>query len=158
MRKQQTGVMLLEALIAILIFSFGVLGLVGLQSSAIQASRDAQYRSQAAMLADEIIGQMWATNRVGTELQTNFQGDGEQIGPTNVVTDGAIYTTWAAKVGSVLPGVTNALPPTVQVTPAGAPVFGSPPAPTRVTVTIRWRAPNESTATFHSFSINFQIV
>ena len=37
MRKPQSGVMLLEALIAILIFSLGVLGIVGMQASAIKA-------------------------------------------------------------------------------------------------------------------------
>ncbi|MBL0167679.1 MAG: hypothetical protein IPP85_11320 [Propionivibrio sp.] len=42
MRKQQSGVMLLEALIAILIFSLGVLGIGGLQASAVAATRDAK--------------------------------------------------------------------------------------------------------------------
>ena len=57
LRKHQSGVMLLEALIAILIFSLGVLGVVGMQASAIAASRDAKYRTDAALLANEIIGQ-----------------------------------------------------------------------------------------------------
>ncbi len=35
MRKNQSGVMLLEALIAILIFSIGILGIVGMQASTI---------------------------------------------------------------------------------------------------------------------------
>ena len=34
-RKSQSGIMLLEALIAILIFSMGVLGLVGMQAAAV---------------------------------------------------------------------------------------------------------------------------
>jgi type IV pilus assembly protein PilV len=44
--------MLLEALIAILIFSFGILGLVGLQANAINLSTDAKYRADAALLAN----------------------------------------------------------------------------------------------------------
>ena len=38
LRSRQSGVMLLEALIAILIFSLGILGLVGMQASAVRAS------------------------------------------------------------------------------------------------------------------------
>ena len=51
MHNKQSGVMLLEALIAILIFSLGVLGIVGMQASAVKASRDAKYRADAGLLA-----------------------------------------------------------------------------------------------------------
>lgn len=59
-RKSQQGVMLLEALISIAIFSIGVLGLIGLQSAAIKSSNDARQRAVAAFYANQIIGQMWA--------------------------------------------------------------------------------------------------
>ena len=52
MRNRQSGVMLLEAMIAILIFSLGVLGVVGMQAMAVAASRDAKYRADAALLAE----------------------------------------------------------------------------------------------------------
>ena len=156
MRKYQSGVMLLEALIAILVFSFGVLGLVALQASAIQGSRDAQYRSQAAMLANDLIGQMWATCRVGADLQTNFQGDGEQTGPTNILTDGQAYTDWADRVSLGLsPTLPGAIPPNVQITPGGV---GPPKTATQVVVTLNWRAPNEDPAASHSYRVVFQII
>ena len=56
----QRGAMLLEALIAILIFSFGVLGIVGLQGNMVKASTDANYRSEAAYIAQQRIGMIWA--------------------------------------------------------------------------------------------------
>ena len=56
----QRGVMLLEALISILIFSIAVLGLIGLQSAAIKNANDARQRAAAAFYANQIIGQMWA--------------------------------------------------------------------------------------------------
>jgi type IV pilus assembly protein PilV len=56
----QQGVVLLESLIAILIFSLGVLGIVGLQASMIKNTSDAKYRSDAAYIAQQRIGQMWA--------------------------------------------------------------------------------------------------
>lgn len=59
-RTSQQGVVLLESLIAILIFSLGVLGIVGLQSSMIKSTSDAKYRSEASYIAQQAIGQMWA--------------------------------------------------------------------------------------------------
>ena len=57
----QHGVVLLEALIAILIFSLGVLGIVGLQATMIKNTSEAKYRSEASYLAQQRIGEMWAT-------------------------------------------------------------------------------------------------
>jgi len=58
-RLGQRGGFLLEALIAVLIVAFGVLGLIGLQARAIQNVDDAQYRAEAAFLANSLLGQMW---------------------------------------------------------------------------------------------------
>ncbi len=58
--KAQQGVVLLEALIAILIFSLGVLGLVGLQATMIKSTSEAKFRSEASFIAQQKIGQMWA--------------------------------------------------------------------------------------------------
>jgi type IV pilus assembly protein PilV len=55
----QQGVVLLEALIAILIFAIGILGAVGLQASMIKANADARYRSEAGFVAEQRIAQMW---------------------------------------------------------------------------------------------------
>lgn len=57
-RPGQSGYVLLEALVAILVFSLGLLGIVGFQASAMKISTDSQFRTNAAMLADELIAQM----------------------------------------------------------------------------------------------------
>jgi len=57
--RQSSGFFLLEALIAILIFSLGLLGLVAMQGAAISAQSDAQYRAEAAKFANEILSVMW---------------------------------------------------------------------------------------------------
>jgi len=44
---QQTGSVVLEALIAILIFSIGILALIGMQATAINSVADAKYRNTA---------------------------------------------------------------------------------------------------------------
>lgn len=125
--NKQSGIVLLEGLIAILIFSLGVLAIVGMQAMAVKQVTDAQYRSEAGLLVNELLGAMWVSNRSPSELQTNFN------------TGGAGYETWKARVAGVLPGVA-ANPPAVDVSATGV-----------VTVTVRWRAPNEpATATAHS--------
>lgn len=151
-RRSQSGVMLLEVLIALLIFALGVLGLVGLQANAIKQSGQAKYRTDATLLANELIGQMWVTSRDFTTLQTAF---------ASASGGGPAYQAWKAKVDVELPGATT-YPPVVafaRVAPLPALVAGVPgaaPGPgtpsTRVTITMRWKAPGEpSSDPPHSF-------
>lgn len=51
---------LLEVLVSILIFSFGILGMVALQARAVQFSVDAEDRTRAALIANEVVATMWA--------------------------------------------------------------------------------------------------
>lgn len=68
----QRGVVLLEALIAILIFSLGVLALVGLQASMLQNTSSAKYRADASYLAQQKIGFMWADPaNAGSQVAAN---------------------------------------------------------------------------------------
>jgi type IV pilus assembly protein PilV len=120
--------MLLEALVAILIFALGVLSLVGLQTSSIKLSSQAKYRTDATMLANDLIGRMWASNRSVASLTANF------------ATGGTVYTNWIANVQAALPGAA-ANPPTVTVA-AVAGGGGSLPS-SRVTINLFWKAPNE---------------
>ncbi|MES2832164.1 MAG: type IV pilus modification protein PilV [Pseudomonadota bacterium] len=57
--KRQSGMSLIEVLVSLLIFSFAFLGLIALQARAVQASTDAEDRSRASLLANEIISTMW---------------------------------------------------------------------------------------------------
>ena len=57
-QPNQAGFFLLEALVAILIFSLGILGLVAMGSVAINAQNDAQYRTEAANYASDIAGEI----------------------------------------------------------------------------------------------------
>ena len=51
---------MLEAMIAILIFSLGILAMVGLQASIVKNTTDAGYRSEANYIAQQELGRMWA--------------------------------------------------------------------------------------------------
>jgi type IV pilus assembly protein PilV len=59
-RSAQRGVVLIEAMVAILLFSIGVLAVAGLQASMIRNTGDAKYRADASYIAQQKIGQMWA--------------------------------------------------------------------------------------------------
>lgn len=134
----QRGSMLLEALIAILIFSMGILAIVGLQAASIRLSSDAKYRTDAIMLANEIIGRMWVADRTPATLQGNFQG--------GQGTNGAEYTRWAAKVFAALPGASGVNQPTITV----APVIGTDSTSAQVTVTVFWNLPGEPLENRHN--------
>lgn len=142
-RSLQAGFTLIEGMVSILIFSIGVLALVGLQSTSVGQAAQAQYRSDASMLANELIGQMWAgENMPGTADPATFL---TQL-PIAYGAGTAPITAWSARVAAALPG-TAANPPTVT--------FG---ANGQVTVRIWWRAPNEpATQPAHNFTTVTQV-
>jgi type IV pilus assembly protein PilV len=65
-RAAQGGFFLIEAMVAILIFALGILGLVAMGGTAVSSQSDAQYRTDASSLADAIAGQIaLSINRAG---------------------------------------------------------------------------------------------
>jgi type IV pilus assembly protein PilV len=129
--RRERGSMLLEALFGILIFSMGILALVGLQASSVKQVSSGKFRTDASLLANQLMGQMWVSDRTPSTLNTQF------------ATGGASYTTWLADVTAALPQAAT-YPPTVTVTT----ITGSSPANTHaeVTINMRWKAPNEPAA------------
>ncbi|WP_231949337.1 PilV family protein [Herminiimonas arsenitoxidans] len=128
--NKQAGMMLLEGLIAILVFSLGILALVGMQSVAVKQVTDAKYRSDASLLANQLLGEMWVSDRTPATLKANFDtADGTSTNLTN----------WKAAVASTLPGITaTEYQPTVNVTSIGTANDGM------VTITVYWLAPSEA--------------
>ncbi len=59
-QTSQKGVVLLESLIAILIFSMGILAIAGLQGAMVKNTSDSKYRADAAFIAQQRLGVMWA--------------------------------------------------------------------------------------------------
>jgi type IV pilus assembly protein PilV len=132
MKKSQQGVMLLEAMIGILIFSMGILAIIGMQARSIASVSDAMYRSQASFLADEIIGQMWVDRGVSLANLANYA----------YPPGGApALATWVAKLQTELP--------------QGAATIAANTATGFVTVTVTWQPPN--VATPHSLTAVAQI-
>ena len=59
-RRSQQGVVILESLIAILIFSMGILALVGLQAAMVSNTTSSKFRADASYIAQQKLGQLWA--------------------------------------------------------------------------------------------------
>lgn len=59
-KSSQQGIVLLEALVAVLLFSMGVLALVGLQAAMMKNTEDSKFRSEASFIAQSRLGAMWA--------------------------------------------------------------------------------------------------
>lgn len=138
----QQGAMLLEALIAILIFSMGILAIMGLQAASVRLSGDAKYRTDANMLANKVIAQMWVDDRTPASLKAKYENGAS----------GVEYTQWASDVLAALPGVAENMP-TINV-------FQSPGTNTvssLVTVTVFWNLPGEPQANRHSATVIAQI-
>lgn len=130
---RERGVMLIEALIAILIFSIGILAVVGMQSVAIKNVTESKYRSEAAFLVSELTSQMWT--------------DAANISQYNYPSSSYVkLVNWVAKVDATLPG-TGANRPRVTVTPpAPIPGLAIPPIGATVTIQLFWQLPEEASA------------
>jgi type IV pilus assembly protein PilV len=126
LRKNQGGVVLLEAMIGILIFSLGVLALVAMQAVSTSNVSNARYRSEAAFLANEIISAAWVGRGLTGGNLASYKWPGGN--PTVVA--------WKDKVEALLPQAAT-YPPTITQTPIPGIVSGQ-----QITVTIRWKAPD----------------
>jgi len=149
----QQGAMLLESLIAILIFSIGILAIIGLQAASVRLSGDAKYRTDANLLVNKVIGQMWADDHTPAQLLLKYSNASGVAGIG--------YIAWASDVMEALPGVKGnvANQPTVSVIP----VVGNNPVPaanatsSQVTVTVFWNLPGEAAQSRHSATTIAQI-
>ncbi|MEP7155321.1 MAG: pilus assembly protein PilV [Betaproteobacteria bacterium] len=134
-RARQSGVMLIEALVGMLIFLIGVLALMGMQAAALSNTTQAKYRSDAALFAGQIVSQMWSD-------PANIPSYAYLTGGTS---PNANVNVWVARISNTLPGTTAAVnPPVIRVS---ALVNGG----YDIDVTVRWQAPNETAATGHNF-------
>jgi len=140
--KKQGGVILLEALIAIVIFSFGILGMVSLQANAIKQAGDAKMRSDASYLADQMISQMWI-DRSNLADYIHFSTTVSDCHFSGTASTSANVTNWLGSTSTLEPGTVNALPN------ASAQIQAEP-GTGLVTVTICWRAPQETAV--HNFT------
>lgn len=96
--RAQRGMMLLEGMIAIVIFSLGILAIIGLQAATVKQTTDAKYRLDASFLANQAIGTIW-TNRsnLAAHAVTDEAISGLPNGKRTIVVSGnqvTVTITW----------------------------------------------------------------
>jgi type IV pilus assembly protein PilV len=85
--SSEYGFAMLEALIAIVVFSVGVLGIMGVQAQMIKHTADAKYRAEASYIAQQRIGMMWGDPaNAGTFLEADTDVSGRLPGGLRSVT------------------------------------------------------------------------
>lgn len=119
-RRRVIGSVMLEALIALGVFSVAILGVMSLQAKMVASTSGAKYRADAAFLATEVVGMMWG------DVANLAQYDSAQCSSY------PRCNAWRTKVASYLPKgaatltVNNGL----------------------VTVTLSWTPPNATTSAY----------
>ena len=154
-RPQQQGFFLIEALIAILIFSLGILGMISMGGVAIAAQSDARFRTDAANLANDIAStiQLNVDRNNSLDQQTSLNAFQHLPGGADCAFTGAPSTdpallAWLDRVVTVgpgLPGLPGSSATTQQVivntTAAGF---------NRVQITVCWQAPGDRAMRRHT--------
>jgi type IV pilus assembly protein PilV len=119
-RRRVIGSVMLEALIALGVFTVAILGVMSLQAKMVASTSGAKYRADAAFLATEVVGMMWG------DVANLAQYDSAQCSSY------PRCNAWQAKVASYLPKgaatltVNNGL----------------------VTMTLSWTPPNAATSAY----------
>lgn len=73
--SRQNGATLIEVLVAMIVLAIGLLGIAGLQTTSVQANQSSAYRSQATLLAADIVDRMRANRALalsGSYTTTSF--------------------------------------------------------------------------------------
>jgi type IV pilus modification protein PilV len=150
--------MLIEALVGILIFCIGILGLIGVQASALRTAQDARYRTEAVNYANDLLSQILVNvdrsnpvNLANSLTAFQHQPGGANCAYSGAASANAIVTNWAALVSGTtgvtppprlpLPGTTASMVQILVDTSAGA--------YNQITISVCWRAPNDPVARRH---------
>lgn len=127
--KLVRGIALVEALVSILIFTTGILGMVGLQAAMMRAQGSAKYRADAAALAGELIGTMW-----GESANASSANLVNYVSTPEATCTHTPCVQWLTKVASSLP--------------KGAAVVVTDASTGRTTVSISWTLPTDGLHTY----------
>lgn len=95
----QCGSSLLEGLLAIILFSIGLLSLLMLLSATLIESSNARYRIEASLLISNLVSHMWIGDHSLNGLKTRFAD-----------TASTDYQSWFTSVSNRLPGVPDSVP------------------------------------------------
>jgi len=167
-KSNQKGVFLLEALIAILIFAFGILGIVALGATAINAQSDAQYRTEAAAYANEMASTIW-TNVQRTPMpapavgyrvpsaalaayQHNATASALPCQYAGSASSNPVVTSWVTKMQTI--NATSKGLPGAASKPQFQQILVDTAAFNQVTITVCWQGPTDAVPRRHTLVTN----
>lgn len=120
--RRTAGSALIESLISLLVFSIGLLSLLALLTATLKESDNARYRSEASLLASDLVSRMWSGERSLTALQQRFDLQANE------------YQQWLRRVQSALPGIsTTRNAPQLLIDDQR-----------QITLTLYWQAPSDT--------------
>ena len=125
-KNLQHGFGLVEALVALVVVSVGMIGIAVLYGQGLGASRTALYRTQAVILGSDMADRIRLNRRAGNAYQSGGAGANRNCGPGGVtctptqMADNDLWV-WNANIDLALPGADGvvtyaaASPPTYTV-------------------------------------------
>ncbi|MDR0770299.1 MAG: hypothetical protein LBE75_03760 [Burkholderiales bacterium] len=152
-RSVNSGFMLVEVLVSILLFAVGILALVGLQARALTETSDVQYRTEAIHFAEAYAGRIWAASSgglSGPEIDALFSGEAGK--------GGSHYAAFSSRLTGAH-GIPGAQAPTVRIVDASRNFNNQSVDPPQavtvpsvnVTITILW-ADKENSEVVHRYT------
>lgn len=147
--KKQKGFTLIEVMIAVVVFSFGLLGIAGIMTVSVKNNHNGYMRSQAAILTATIVDMM-RRNKPGVKAGLY---DGTYSGYVDVSsmcasTCGAAEITardvgqWSSMLNQLLPNAQGAIICNINLTAT----WGDSPVDGFCTATVTWNESNEISA------------
>ena len=100
---RQRGFTLVEVLVSMIVLAIGLLGLAQLQARGLKFNQDAYVRSQATVLAYEIIDRMRSNRDNVADYVSLHPGPGSACDPTSSTPDVEL-SCWHDRIAATLPG------------------------------------------------------
>lgn len=132
--RAQRGFSLMEVLVSIVVLSFGLLGMVGMQAAALQSNREAKLQSLAASYAKELAEMMRGNSEVGILNNTSNLYLGDFTRPVSGTARVVATENCYLKTGGIGLCESNSTTPRLGALSCTG-TFSSMPAPCRVA---RW--------------------
>jgi type IV pilus assembly protein PilV len=159
--RTQQGMLLIEALVAIVIFTIGVLALIGVQANVMRSTSDSRLRMDAEFFVDQLVAEMNVDSRsdgIGiyppaTVALPKGKLDVSRLAARyNSASNGVAYRRWSDRIKLPVTGLPGSVgdPPTVTVTDVSiapsAPGAIDGAAMAQVDIIVFWRTPNDGSS------------
>jgi len=157
--SRESGFSIVEALVALVVLSVGMLGIAALYVESLRAGRTAVYRTQAVNLASDMADRIRANRNAGnawalaagdapTTQNCADSGAGSSVSCGAVAMAQDDQARWLSAIADQLPGSPTANPQT----PFGT-IQVNAGAPTQYVVTVNWSEPGEQQVLSYALTV-----